>query len=230
MAKKTDQLLLGFLERISWRVLEDYSDIVADLIRRRAGVYALYKQDRLYYVGLASNLMGRIKHHLKDRHSGLWDRFSVYITQHDNHVKQLESLLLRIAKPSGNRVKGGFGGPANLYRRLSRAMSAFDADRRATALGGHAARQRRRAKTADARGTLVLVGSVEKRLPLRAIYKGKTYRATLRLDGYISYGGRLYDSPSAAAKRILKRAGNGWNFWHYKEAARNWPPLSKLRR
>src|SRR5512145_2346885 len=122
MAKKTDQLLLGFLERISWRVLEDYPEIVADLIRRRAGVYALYRQDRLYYVGLASNLMGRIKHHLRDRHSGHWDRFSVYITQHDDHVKQLESLLLRIALPSGNRVRGDFGGPANLYRRLNRAM------------------------------------------------------------------------------------------------------------
>lgn len=91
-------------------------------------------------------------------------------------------------------------------------------------------RQRRRRKTADARGTLVLVGSVEKRLPLRATYKGKTYKATLRLDGYISYGGRLYDSPSAAGKRIIKRPVNGWEFWHYREAARTWPPLSKLRR
>lgn len=230
MSKHTEHLLLGFLEGISWRVLDAYPEIVSDLIRRRTGVYALYKHQRLYYVGLASNLMGRIKHHLRDRHLGLWDRFSVYITQRDEHVKQLESLLLRIAKPSGNRVKGGFGGPANLYRRLNRAMSATDADRRATMLGGHAARQRRRAKTADARGTLVLVGLIERRLQLRARHKGKTYRATLRRDGYISYGGKLYDSPSAAAKRILKRPANGWHFWRYKEAARNWPRLSTLRR
>lgn len=230
MAKNDDRLLLGFLERISWRVLEAYPEIVADLIRRRAGVYALYKHDRLYYVGLASNLMGRIKHHLRDRHAGLWDRFSVYITQRDEHVKQLESLLLRIAKPAGNRVKGGFGGPANLYRRLNRAMSASDADNRATILGGRAARQRRRAKTADARGTLVLVGLVERRLPLKGYYKGKTYRAALRKDGYISFKGRLYDSPSAAAKRVIKHAANGWAFWHYKDGPKNWPPLSNLRR
>lgn len=229
MAKRNDDLLLGFLERISWRVLDAYPEIISELIRRRAGVYALYKQDRLYYVGLASNLMGRIKHHLRDRHAGLWDRFSVYITQRDEHVKQLESLLLRIAKPTDNRVKGGFGGPANLYRRLRRAMSATDADRRATILGGHAARQRRRVKTADATGTLVLVGLVERGLPLKGQYKGKTYRATLRKDGYISFKGRLYDSPSAAAKRVIKHAANGWVFWHYKEAAKNWPPLSNLR-
>ena len=41
------------------------------MIKRRAGVYALYrKQEKLYYVGLASNLMGRSKAHLRDRHTG----------------------------------------------------------------------------------------------------------------------------------------------------------------
>ena len=176
------------------------------------------------------NLMGRIKHHLKDRHKGLWDRFSVYITQRNEHVKQLESLLLRIASPVGNRVKGNFGGSANLYRSLNRTMTASDADKRASLLGGHAARQRRRRKTADARGTIALVGIVEKRLPLMGKYKGKTYRATLRRDGYISYAGNLYDSPSAAAMRIVKRAANGWHFWQYKESARKWKQLSELRR
>lgn len=230
MAKKKDRLLLGFLESISWRVLEEYPQVVADLIRSKAGVYALYKNNRLYYVGLASNLMGRIKHHLKDRHKGLWDRFSVYVTQRNEHVKQLESLLLRIATPAGNRVKGNFGGSANLYRTLNREMTAHDADKRASLLGGHAARQRRRRKTADSKGTLVLAGIVERRLPLMGRYKGKVYRATLRKDGYISFKGRLYDSPSAAAKRVIKHAANGWAFWHYKEGAKNWPPLSELRR
>jgi DNA polymerase/3'-5' exonuclease PolX len=42
---------------------------------------------------------------------------------HDAHIKQLESLLLRIAKPSGNRVSGNFAKSANMYRPLHRAMS-----------------------------------------------------------------------------------------------------------
>ena len=54
MPKQNDRLLLGFLERISWRVLEAYPEIISDMIRRRVGVYALYKQERLHYVGLAS--------------------------------------------------------------------------------------------------------------------------------------------------------------------------------
>lgn len=226
---KRDRLLLGYLESISWRVLNDYPEIVAALIRRRAGVYALYKQDRLYYVGLASNLMGRIRSHLKDRHAGRWDRFSVYITQHDDHVKQLESLLLRIVKPIGNRVKGGFGGSANLYRKLGREMTAADADRRAKALGGYVARRRRRTKTSRGKGSLVLAGLVEKRLSLKATHKGQTYKASLRRDGHISYAGRLYESPTAAAKQILKRTTNGWLFWRFKKSAGDWPRLGELR-
>jgi hypothetical protein len=40
--------------------------------------------------------MGRLKGHLRDCHKGLWDRFSVYLTSDAEHIKELESLLLRI--------------------------------------------------------------------------------------------------------------------------------------
>jgi type I restriction-modification system DNA methylase subunit len=36
---------------------------------RRHGVYALYRGNRLYYVGLASNLRSRLNTHLRDRHA-----------------------------------------------------------------------------------------------------------------------------------------------------------------
>src|SRR5206468_1107223 len=111
-----------------WRVLEQYRELVRVMIRRRCGVYALYRQDKLYYVGLASNLMGRVNGHLKDRHRGEWDKFSVYLTKDEAHIKPLESLVLRIAKPSGNRVSGGFGRSMNMYRSLNRSMSNADAD------------------------------------------------------------------------------------------------------
>src|SRR5678815_1561376 len=117
--KSENALLLGYLEKISWRVLDQYPQLVKEMIRHKSGVYALYRQDKLYYVGLAKNLMGRLRGYLKDRHRGSWDRFSVYLTVNDAHMKQLESLLLRIARPSGNRVSGGFGGSASLYRTLN---------------------------------------------------------------------------------------------------------------
>jgi hypothetical protein len=68
------------LEHISWRVLDEYPEVIRRLIRTKSGIYALYRGHRLYYVGLADNLMGRLKGHLRDRHRGLWDRFSVYLT------------------------------------------------------------------------------------------------------------------------------------------------------
>ena len=101
---KQKSLVLQHLEDISWRVLEDYLQVIKDMIRGRAGVYALYRRKKLYYVGLATNLMGRLKSHLKDRHHGSWDRFSVYLTMKDEHMKELESLLLRIVNPVGNKT------------------------------------------------------------------------------------------------------------------------------
>jgi hypothetical protein len=47
MANRSDTLLLGFLEQLSWRVLAEYRDIIREMIRRKSGVYALYKQDKL---------------------------------------------------------------------------------------------------------------------------------------------------------------------------------------
>ncbi len=108
------------MENISRQALEKYQHIIRQYVRQRHGVYALYRRSRLYYVGLASNLRTRLTHHLKDRHSQSWDRFSVYLTIGDSHLRELESLLLRIAKTKGNKQKGRFPKSEDLRRRLAR--------------------------------------------------------------------------------------------------------------
>lgn len=228
--KHSDGLVREYLERVGGDVLESdhFRSIVAGMIKGHAGVYALYKNERLYYVGLATNLMGRVKHHLKDRHAGKWNRFSVYLTTAGDHIKPIESLLLRIIDPQGNRVKGRLPGAHDLKRDLNRKVSEHQADERARLLGGAFAQNRRRKKAASGKGTLVLAGSVERRLVLRADYKGERYLASLRKDGYISYKRTLFESPSAAAKAIVGRAANGWQFWSYK-SANGWVALSDLR-
>lgn len=229
-SSRRQELLEGFLERISWRVLDEYPEVVKSLIRGKCGVYVLYSHDKLYYIGLASNLMGRVNGHLRDRHRGAWDRFSVYLTNGNSSLKPLESLLLRIAKPSGNRLSGGFGRKINKHSELYRAMSKADADRRARILGGRVAQHLRHKRTSETKGSLVLAGLVERRIALRAQLKGRQYRATLRRDGYISFKRRKYDSPSAAARKAIGRNANGWAFWHYRIAPRQWVPLSHLRK
>jgi hypothetical protein len=209
--------------------MEAYPDTVRRLIRRRSGLYALYRKDKLYYVGLASNLMGRLRSHLRDRHKGLWDRFSVYLTSDDKHIKELESLVLRIVSPKGNRVMGRFGRAADLYRALNREMAETDAEQRAHFLGGAAQARLRRRRARGATGAKALAGLSTQRTPLRAKHKGKSYRASLRKDGQVRYRGRLYPSPTAAARAVVGRTVNGWHFWRYKDKG-EWVRLSQLRR
>lgn len=229
--KIKDGLVSEYLERVSGEMLDQarYRSIVAGMIRGHAGVYALYKNNRLYYVGLASNLMGRVKHHLRDRHADKWDSFSVYLTTQGSHIKPLESLMLRIVDPKGNRVKGRLPGAADLKPTLVRAVKENHADEQARLFGGSIAKNLRRKKLANGKGKLMLAGAVDRRMILRADYKGERYTASLRKDGYISYQGNLYESPSAAAKAVVGRAANGWWFWHYKNG-REWSRLSTLRK
>ena len=105
MPKRTP-LVCQHLENVSRTVLEEHQDIIREYVRHRQGVYALYRRGKLYYVGLASNLRTRLAHHLKDRHHESWDRFSVYLTIGDSHLRELESLILRIVKPSDKNQQG----------------------------------------------------------------------------------------------------------------------------
>ena len=111
-------LVIEHLEDVSRDTLAEYQDIVREYIRGKHGIYALYKKDRLYYVGLASSLGRRLKQHLRDRHGGSWDRFSVYLTRREDHITELEPIVLRIVKPTGNKQLGRFPGSSNLAREL----------------------------------------------------------------------------------------------------------------
>lgn len=222
-------LLLQHLEGVSWRVLEEYPELIRDMIRGESGVYALYRRDRLYYVGLASNLMGRLKSHLRDRHHSSWDRFSVYLTARTEHIKELESLLLRIVSPEGNKQGGRFVRSENLFSTLSAWIKEANAERLASLLGGPLARRWRKKRAKGGQGQAALEGIAERAMSLRCTFKGRTHRARLRRDGSISYRGKIYSSPTAAARAIVKGPVHGWNFWYYRKAPREWVPLKTLR-
>lgn len=112
------------LENFSHEALSKYQDVIRSYVRGRQGIYALYRKSELYYVGLAGNLRSRLKSHLRDRHKRRWDRFSVYLTIGDSHLKELESLILRTVKPSGNHQSGKFIKSENLRGKLSRDLRA----------------------------------------------------------------------------------------------------------
>lgn len=228
MKRKSDGLVSEFFEKISWNLLEDYPQIINEMIRRKAGLYALYHRDRLYYVGLTVNLKGRLKRHLVDRHEGKWDRFSVYLVTQDEHTKPLESLVLRIASMPGNAVGGNIPGASNKRKSIEKQMKDIDANKRAKLLGGTAVKKRIKAKVKQ-QGTAGLKGVVERRHALRTEYKDKLFKATLRKDGQISFNGKMYSSPTAAAKAATRRSAiNGRAFWKYRNEAGDWVALSHL--
>lgn len=241
---KFKTILEEHLEGINSKAMEQYPDVLKEMIRGRSGVYALYEGSDLYYVGLASNMMARLKHHVRDRHKGLWDRFSVYLTKRpeQEHIRELEALLLRILRPKGNRVGGRLRAAKNLHPSLARAMSRLDAERRAGLLGGRSALalQKRRAKAATvrkkneprfARGKrreFPAAGLTTRRLPLRRTYKGVTHEATLRRDGQVRLKNILYPTLTAAAKTIVSGRVNGWTFWRTRRDGA-WVRIKELR-
>jgi hypothetical protein len=174
--------------------------------------------------------MSRISGHLKDRHHKLWDRFSVYLTLDHGNTKELESLILRVVRPKGNKVTGGFAGSASQRSLLNRMMTESDADRRAVILGGHVAEHRRRVKIARAKGPRALAGISDKSIRLKGKYGGRWLWGTLLRDGTIRYRNKKYTSPSAAGTAAVKGPCNGWVFWHLRDDSGRWIPLKSLRR
>ena len=44
---------------------------------------------------------------MADQHARNWDTFSLYLVHKEAHLKDLEAMSIRIAKPEGNDIKGG---------------------------------------------------------------------------------------------------------------------------
>jgi hypothetical protein len=189
-------------------------------VDRRNGIYALYRGTDLYYVGLARNLKGRLKDHLRDRHAGAWDRFSVYLTQGDRFLKEMESLLLRISLPEGNRVKGKLRGSRDLKRELQQETKALVHEELSGLFGRAPAKEKKATKSATEHDT--------RTVHLRRDYKGKVYRATWRPDGTVKMNGRIYTSVSAAGRAVTKRGTNGRLFWWARNEHKEWVSLHAL--
>jgi hypothetical protein len=239
---KRGSLVSQHLELVSGALFESHHAILRRFAKGQPGVYALYKaregkEPRLYYVGLASDLTGRLKQHLKDRHRKRWNRFSLYLVRATHHIKELEALLLRIAYPIGNTQRGRFVQCEDLRRPLARAIKREHYERQCELLGVDQVRRGRTRRTDAVRkratkkqGALVPYLSLFRRRRLRATYKGRTYKARILRDGRISVGGRRSWSPSDAGGQIVNRACNGWHFWHYERGPDNWVRLQEIRR
>jgi predicted GIY-YIG superfamily endonuclease len=222
-------LVKGHLEDIAAKALQHHTAELKALIGGQHGLYALYKNEKLYYVGLASNLFVRVRQHQRDKHKGKWNRFSVYVTRRASQLNELESLALRVISPPGNRVSGRFAKSQNFKREFQGLIKEAHQLHDAEILGGRAGRNRRHQAARGTSGSNELSILSGKRRRLWGRYDGEDYAAVLLKNGKIRYDGETFKSPSAAAKAIKGRAVNGWAFWYYDGGNGEWYQLRSLR-
>jgi hypothetical protein len=220
-------LVANRLEKVSKDLFRKYYELITDLVSTSPGGYALYDGDALYYVGKSIDLKKRVKQHLRDRHLNSWTHFSFYLIRKVQHINEIESLLVRIASPKGNRVTpaGRHRGP--LLNELKRMIRQKQRQELSDLFGESTIRtppNLRRSVIAQR----TLVGLVSRRKGLYRNYKGKRYSATLFSNGTIIMGKKKYFSPTAAAKVVVDRSQvNGWNFWYIKDVNGDKIKLSK---
>jgi hypothetical protein len=212
---KRPKLVTQYLENIHRQALEEHPELLRDFISNRNGIYALFNKGELYYAGLASSLRGRLKHHLKDRHRDSWDSFSVYLTIGDKHMRELESLLIRVVRPPGNRQIGRFSGADNLETKFERLLDDQHRAQKSRLMG-------RPVEEADD------PDKARRSIKVRATFKGTKYYAWYRIHtGTVKFKKKVYDSLSAAAVAVTKTATNGRWFWQFERSPGEWIRVRK---
>jgi len=217
-------LITGHLEKISSAVFNDYHEEITQLAAKHHGIYALYKKNALYYVGLAIDLHKRVKQHQLDKHADKWDRFSLYLINDVEHLRELESLLIHISHPKGNNQLGRFSKSKSLQNELKQLVRAKNKAKEASIFGSTKAGKKKDkskifAKYRSKPSKPGLQGVLPAGTELFAPYKGTMYNATVTEEGKVFYNGKVYNSPSGAGEFIRGgKATNGWAFWHFKDA------------
>ena len=218
-------LVIQSLENVSKGVFRNYASQITELIGRSPGVYALYDDMGLYYVGKSVDLKGRVHHHLKDRHRASWTHFSLYLFRHEHHVDEIESLLISIASPKGNRVKPKGHSDDSMLQKLKEMVKERQKQELEEMFGFGTSRLKKSKRKAK----ISLEGLVKRNTDLFRTYKGKEYKAILTPRGLIKLKGKSYRSPSSAGKSIVKHGCNGWRFWYLRNENNDIVSLDELR-
>ena len=225
-------LVVNRLENVSKDIFRKYYDLITELVGDSPGIYALYDGSDLYYVGKSTELRKRVRHHLKDRHLASWTHFSLYLARREEHIHEIESLLVRIANPKGNRVIPRGRSTGALVKLLKKSIQGKQKQELQEMFGDKHAAGRRSVAGVTGGKLPPLVGLVTKRTKLYRTYNGREYSASINPQGVINYQGKKYNSATAAAKAVVKRKGaiNGRHFWYIRNANGDWVRLRDYRK
>ena len=118
-------LIKGMTNRLPSEILDNsiFKKRLKEVMKGYSGIYALYRKNELYYVGLAKNLLGRINWHLRDRHAGKWESFVIFRIKRINYLKDIETLITHLLDIPGNRVRGQLPRDADINKILKDILS-----------------------------------------------------------------------------------------------------------
>jgi hypothetical protein len=164
---------------------------------------------------------------VKNRHGNSWDSFSIYLTIKDQHLREIEALLLRIAKPPGAKQRGKLAQSKDMRKPIARAIRRKQHSEVSSLFGrGTAPVIKRAAPDGESDLTRLLPQGAR----VRGTLKNEVFRARVRRNGTIRFRGATYKSLSLAAHAAINRPTNGWWFWQIERGRGNWVRLTKIRR
>jgi|SRR3989344_1864471 len=111
---------LSGIKRSSFKVIKRE---LSSVLKNKKGIYALYDGKKLVRVGLATNIYWRVKGHSKNEKIK-WDNATLFIIRNEMlaYLRDLETVIVRIAKPKYNQQKGRIGDDYYLEKILRRAV------------------------------------------------------------------------------------------------------------
>ncbi|AKL98372.1 DUF2924 domain-containing protein [Endomicrobium proavitum] len=191
------------LHKASIDILLDYKKALISKIGDKGGIYILYKNSNIYYVGKATRLKQRIKQHFTDKHKNKWNFFSLYVVADNKLIPELERIFISLMKPSGNSL---------LYQKEIKKFQT-ELRKEIRTLQDIQLKQLFSNEEIESRSESKTSKKFSK--TLTKIYKGKKYIATLQNDGIVIYDKKKYTSLTAAAKKVVghNRSISGPHFW-----------------
>jgi hypothetical protein len=227
----TRALVVNRLENVSKDVFKQYYALITELVGDSPGIYALYDGGDLYYVGKSTELRKRVRHHLKDRHLASWTHFSLYLARREEHIHEIESLLVRISNPKGNRVIPRGRSTGAMVKKLKSLIKERQRQELANLFTSKQAAGSVRRHSTKNMGAHSLAGLVSRPTKLFRTYKGREYTATLSPKGQVTIKGRRFNSATAAAKAVIQRKGavSGRAFWYIRSGSGDWVRLMEYR-
>jgi len=92
-----------------------YIEDITELLRNKAGVYILYRDDVPYYIGKSKNLFRRLAGYARNPNSkyyNFWNFFTVFVVSNQKYLDDVEGILIKAmpladnsSKPRMNRIK-----------------------------------------------------------------------------------------------------------------------------